>query len=328
VAAERHDLSDDGQQPAPGAATALAPGLWQLDLAFRGRAGVVAAFLLASDDEAALIECGPASTLPALLAGIAHTGVDPKHLRHLLVSHIHLDHSGAAGQLAARFPNLAVRVHPAGAPHLVDPARLLASAGRLYGDRMDDLWGQTLPVPAAQVAPLADGETLAVAGRVLTALHTPGHAGHHIAYWDPVRADLFTGDVGGARMAGTAYACPPAPPPELDPDAWAASVDRLRALAPRRLLLTHGGPFTDVDPHLAQLMPNLEELRQLALAALRAGADADRLTALIHDHVAARLVPAPPAALENLEWATPSYLAAAGLTRLLVKRGEVPKPAS
>ncbi len=312
----------------PGTATPLADGLWQIDLAFRGRPGVVAAFLLDDGEEAALIECGPASTVPALLGGIFRAGVDPECLRRLLVTHIHLDHSGAAGGLAEAFPALTVHVHPLGAPHLVDPSRLLASAGRLYGDRMDDLWGETRPVPAERVVDLADGAALTIAGRKLVARFTPGHASHHVAYWDAARGDLFTGDVGGARMAGTAYACPPAPPPDLDPAAWAGSIDRLRALGPRRLLLTHGGPFADVAPHLDQLMPNLDALRALALAALRDGADPARLTALIHDHVAAKLDPAPPGALENLEWATPSYLAAAGLTRLLVKQGDVPKLAT
>jgi len=310
----------------PGTATPLGDGLWQIDLGFRGRPGVIAAYLLANGDDAALIECGPASTVLALMGGISRAGVEPERLRQLLVTHIHLDHSGAAGWLAETFPQLTVHVHPIGAPHLIDPSRLLASAGRLYGDRMDDLWGETLPVPEGRVAPLADGQTLAVAGRVLSVLFTPGHASHHAVYWEPAAGDLFTGDVGGVRMAGTAYNCPPAPPPDLDPAAWAGSVDRMRALAARRLLLTHGGPFTDVDAHLDQLLPNLDELRQLALAALRAGAGNERLTGLIHDRMAERLGDAPPDALIDLEWASPSYLAAAGLTRLLVKRGDVPTP--
>lgn len=307
----------------PGTATPLGDGLWQIDLAFRGRTGVVAAFLLDDGEEAALIECGPASTVPALMGGVLRAGVDPARLRHLLLSHIHLDHGGAAGSLAEAFPELTVHVHPVGAPHLVDPAILLASAGRLYGDRMDDLWGETLPVPAARVAALADGERLSVAGRELVAHFTPGHASHHVVYWAPEEGTAFTGDAGGVRMAGTGYVCPPAPPPDLDPEAWAASVETMRALGARRLCLTHGEPVEDVAAHLDQLMPNLDALRALALAALREGADGGRLTALIHDHVAARLGDAPPGALENLEWATPSYLAAAGLRRLLVKRGEV-----
>ncbi len=285
-----------------------------IDLMHLGRDRVIGAYEVGG----VVVDPGPASTVEALLDGLG--GEAP---RALLLTHIHLDHAGAAGVLARRFPELRVYVHERGAPHLVDPSRLLVSAGRLYGERMDDLWGETVPVPPERVATLADGQELAVVGRMLRVIFTPGHASHHVAFWDVASGSAFTGDVGGVRMAGTGYACPPAPPPDLDPEAWAQSVERLRGLGPRRLCLTHGGPFADVGPHLDQLMPNLEALRALALAALREGADDSTVTALIHDHVAARLGNAAPDVLENLEWAAPSYLAAAGLRRLLVKRGEV-----
>ena len=310
-----------------GSATRVDDGTWLIDLGFQGRSNqVVVAYLLATGGQVALIETGPASTLPNLLAGIRAAGFDPEQITDILVSHIHLDQSGAAGALARVNPRLTISVHPIGAPHLIDPARLLASATRLYGDRMGPLWGEVLPVPEDRVAPLADGETLAVAGRVLSVLYTPGHASHHVAYWDPERAALFTGDVGGVRMPGTAYVCPPGPPPELDPDAWALSVERMQALPARALYLTHGGRFTDVEYQLGQLMPNLATLRELAKTALLAGADTNRLTALIHDEMAAQLDGIDPEVLVDLEWAAPSYLAALGLTRLLVKRGEAPKP--
>jgi glyoxylase-like metal-dependent hydrolase (beta-lactamase superfamily II) len=309
-------------------ATRVDDGTWLLDLGFQGRTNqVVVAYLLASGDQLALIETGPTSTLSNLLAGIEAVGYDPRQLTDVLVSHIHLDHSGAAGMLARDNPNLTVHVHPIGAPHLIDPSRLVASATRLYTDRMDSLWGEVAPVPEAQVAPLADGETVAVAGRVLSAIFTPGHAAHHVAYWDPERSALFTGDVGGVRMPGTSYACPPGPPPELDPDAWALSVDRMQSLRAQHIFLTHGGRFTDVDGHLAQLMPNLAALRQLAKTALLGGASTEQLTDQIHAHVAERLGEVDPEVLVDLEWATPSYLAALGFIRLLVKSGEVPKPA-
>jgi glyoxylase-like metal-dependent hydrolase (beta-lactamase superfamily II) len=310
----------------PGDATLVDDDVWMIDLKFQGYRGVIAAYLIRDGDEAALIETGPTATLPALLAGIEAAGVDLSRVRKLLVTHIHLDHSGAAGVLMRALPHARVFVHPVGAPHLIDPTRLVASATRLYTDRMDTLWGEVAPVAAARVVELKDGDRVAIGGRTLVALDTPGHATHHLCYWEAARAALFTGDVGGVRMAGTTYACPPPPPPELDPEAWARSVERMRALSPRRLYLTHGGPIDDVEFHLDQLMPNLTELRELALAALRAGADQMRLTALIHDHVAAKLVGAPLDALEKIEWATPSYLAAPGLTRLLLKRGEVAAP--
>ena len=307
-----------------GDAVSLGDGAWVIDLGFQGRRGVVAAFLLAGDDELALIETGPASTLPALRAGIRAAGFEPARLTRLLVTHIHLDHAGAAGVLARELPDAVVHVHPIGAPHLVDPGKLLASAGRLYGDRMDALWGEVAPVPAERVVPLGDGETLSVSGRLLTSVFTPGHASHHVAFWDAAAGIAYTGDVGGVRMAGTDYVCPPAPPPELDPEAWTGSVDRLRRLGARRLCLTHGGAFDDVGRHLDQLIPNLAELQELATVALRGGADQAALASLIHDAVAVRLRDYGPDALENLEWAAPSSLAAAGFTRLLVRRGVVP----
>lgn len=303
--------------------TSVGDGVWALDLGFRGRHGVVLAYLLAGGEppELALVEVGPASTLPALLAGVRAAGFAPEALTLLLVSHIHLDHAGATGHLLALAPRATVRVHPLGAPHLVDPAKLLASAGRLYGERMDELWGETAPAPAERVVPLADGETIAVAGRVLTALFTPGHASHHVAYWDAAAGALFTGDVGGVRSAGTAYVCPPTPPPDFDPAAWAESVARMLALAPRRLYLTHGGPFDDVGRHLGQLLPNLDELLVLARDTLGDGGDEATLTRRLHEHVATKLGGEPADKLVDLEWASPSYVAAPGLIRYLVKRG-------
>ncbi len=311
----------------PGRVTLLADGLWMIDLGFQGREGVIAAYLIREGNSLALIETGPSSTLPQLLAGIRTAGFEPADLGQILVTHIHLDHSGGAGVLLRHAPEAIVRVHPIGAPHLIDPARLVASATRLYGDRMEALWGEVAPVPADRVVPLDDGMPFAVGGRLLTAIYTPGHASHHVTYWDPEGSMAFTGDAGGVRMAGTSYVCPPAPPPELNPDVWAVSVDKMRALRAERLCLTHGGPFADADAHLAQIDPNLAELRALALRELRGGADAARLIAAIHDLMAERIGTDDPDALTNLEWATPSYLAAAGLTRLLVKAGDVPASA-
>ncbi len=324
---ERREATNGGPVEQTGVRR-LDDGLWMLDLGFQGRSGVVAAYLLAGGDreELALIEVGPASTLPALLAGVRAAGFSPEQLTALLVTHIHLDHAGAVGSLLRLAPAATVRVHPVGVPHLVDPSKLLASATRLYGDRMDELWGEVLPVPADRVAPLADGESIAVAGRVLTAVFTPGHASHHVAYWDGVAGGLFTGDVGGVRMAGTDYVCPPTPPPDLDLAAWAESVARMRALGARRLCLTHGGPFADVEAHLDQLLPNLEAFRALAADALRDGADQTDLARLLHDRMAAELGDPDPETLAALEFATPSAIAAPGLIRYLVKRGEATAP--
>ena len=303
-----------------GAATPIDDGLWMIDLGFQGQPGVIAAYLLAGNGELALIETGPASTLEALRAGVRAAGFDPARIDRVLVSHIHLDHSGGAWALADAAPALTVHVHPIGAPHLIDPARLWASASRLYGDRMETLWGEAGPIAAERVVPLTDGETLSIAGRVVVALDTPGHASHHLAVWDARGGTVFTGDVGGGRVQGTGWVCPPTPPPDLDLDAWAGSVARLGALGARRLCPTHFGPFEDVAEHLGQLLPNLAEVRDLAAAVVAAGGGEAELTARLHARYEAALAGAPPGALATLEWASPSYVGAPGLLRYLRQR--------
>ncbi len=318
----------DGTFGQPGRVTDHGDGLWQIDLGFQQREGVISAYLLAQGDDLALVETGPSSTLPHLLAGIRSAGFEPDAVGTVIVSHIHLDHSGGAGVfLRDHAPQAVVRVHPVGAPHLIDPSRLVASATRLYTDRMDALWGEVAPIPSERVAALADADPFQVGGRPLSALFTPGHASHHVVVWDPTRGVAFTGDVGGVRMGGTGFNLPPAPPPELDPDGWATSVGRMRQLGANRLFLTHGGPFDDVDSHLAQLLPNLAELIAVAKEALLAGADHDALTEQIREWASERIGSVDSGVFTNLEWASPSYLAASGVTRLLAKRGEFPPPA-
>jgi glyoxylase-like metal-dependent hydrolase (beta-lactamase superfamily II) len=303
-----------------GTATEVDGGGWVIDLGFQGRTGVIGAYLLAGNDELALIETGPSSTLPALLDGIRAAGFDPARLTAILLTHIHLDHAGAAGVLARANPDVAVYVHPVGAPHLIEPSRLVASATRIYGDQMGPLWGEIAPVPEGQIRPLADGETLSVAGRVLAALHTPGHAPHHVVFWDAAAGAAYTGDAGGIRMPGTDYVCPPTPPPDLDPEAWRESVVRLQALAPRRLYPTHYGVYDDAGQHLEQVIPNLDDFLSISQRALAGGADQEQLTTLLHNRMAEALGDVPSDVLVNLEWATPSYRAALGLMRYWRKR--------
>lgn len=312
--------------PSPGeyrpedAALQVDAGIWLLDLGFQDRAGVVAAYLLHDDHDVCLIECGPSSTIDRLEHAAARAGFALGDIGSLLVTHIHLDHAGAAGTLARRNPALKVYVHPFGAPHLIDPAKLLASATRIYGERMEPLWGEVAPVPADQVVALGDGQAIPVAGRSIEAIFTPGHAWHHIAYWDAESGAAFTGDVGGVRMPGTGYACPPTPPPDLDQAAWIESTRRLAELHARRWYLTHFGPFDDADSHLASLMPNLSDLLRIGEQAIDGGATESELTELIHGEMARRLGDVHPSVLTNLEWATPSYMAALGLARWHRKR--------
>lgn len=311
-----------------GTAVEVDERVWAIDLGFQGWDQVIYVYLLAAPDELALIETGPASTLPALRAGVAAAGFDFGQLSKIFVSHIHLDHSGGAGAIVREQPQAEVYVHPVGAPHLVDPSRLVSSAARLYGERMDALWGEVVGVPEERVRPLNDGETVEAAGRVLSALFTPGHASHHVAYWEPELGAVFTGDVGGVRMPGSAYALAPAPPPELAPDEWEVSTERLRQAGARRMYLTHGGPFDDVGEHLDQLMPNLAEVEAICREAMLAGEDDEAVTARIQAHTEARIGAAredDPGIVQRYGWASPSVLSALGFRRLLARRGEIPR---
>ncbi|GIV10716.1 MAG: MBL fold hydrolase [Fimbriimonadales bacterium] len=228
-----------------------------IDLQFLGYPLAIAAYLLDDGEDAALVEVGATSTAETLLREVQARGVPLERVRHLLVTHIHLDHAGALGWLVQRLPNAVAYVHPVGAPHLIDPSRLIASASRLYGAMMERLWGEVVPVPQERLRVVRDGDRIAAAGRTLLAIDTPGHARHHHAYLDEATGVLFAGDIAGVRMPGTTYVRPPTPPPELDIEAWQASLAKLRALPIQQLALTHFGVFSDVERHLNELETRL-----------------------------------------------------------------------
>lgn len=295
-------------------------GLFLLDLGFQGRKGIVAAYLLVSDDDLVLIETGPGSTIDNLRRSLRRLGFSFHDLSRVLVTHIHLDHAGAAGLIARENPTVAVHVHPFGAPHLVDPTKLVNSATRIYGDQMGPLWGEFAPIHPDQVKPLEDEETLVVAGRTLQVFFTPGHAWHHVAYWDPGTATLFTGDVAGVRMPGQTYVCPPTPPPDLDPGAWANSVARMESLGARRLCLTHFGPVYDPGYHLDQVMPQVNGFVDLGCELFERGADQDQVRQALTARMIADLGSSDPELLTDYEMATPAYMAAMGIERYYRKR--------
>lgn len=316
------ERADPGRWEIEPSATEIDEGLWLIDAGYQGRNGIIAAYLLAGNGDLALIETGPTSTLPNLLAGIEAAGFDPADLTDAFVTHIHLDHAGAAGALAAERPGLRVHVHPIGAPHMVDPSRLLASAARIYGDRMDELWGETSPVPEAQIVPFEDGQTINVAGRTLQVIFTPGHASHHVVFWDSGSDALFMGDLAGARMPGHDFISATVPPPEVDRDLWAQSIARLQPLRPQRLYLTHYGAFDDGAAHLDRIIPVLDLLLQRCEQAIAEGADRAELTSLIHEHTVAHLDTDDPEVLANYEWAMPAFMGALGVERYFKKRAQ------
>jgi glyoxylase-like metal-dependent hydrolase (beta-lactamase superfamily II) len=202
-----------------------------------------------------LIDCGPKVCLDRLTGELG--GLRP---RVLLLTHIHLDHAGAAGSLVRQWPDLEIHVHPVGLPHLVDPAKLIRSAKRIYGDEMDRLWGPIEPVPERNLRPIDDG------GRIgdFLAVHTPGHASHHVAFFNLRGREAFPGDALGVRLGGSDLIVPHAPPPDIDVEAWDRSIDAIADWSPNTLHLPHFGVVDDVTGHLAVMRGVLHRKAELA----------------------------------------------------------------
>src|SRR5437764_4817994 len=218
-----------------------------IDLMHVGRPRVIGVWQL--DD--VLVDPGPTSRLETLLEALGD-----ERPRALLLTHIHLDHAGATGSLVDRWPDLEVYVHERGAPHLVKPERLLESARRLYGEDMDRLWGEVMPVPEDNLSVLSGGEKV-LGGRFEVA-YTPGHASHHVSY---LRDDgtAFVGDAGGVRITPESLTIPPTPPPDIDVEAWHESIERVAAWRPRRLAMTHFGSSDDVAAQLTEVSERLDK---------------------------------------------------------------------
>jgi glyoxylase-like metal-dependent hydrolase (beta-lactamase superfamily II) len=273
-----------------------------LDLGFQGRDRVIGAYLLDTEDGPALFDCGPASSIPRLKDELALRGLALRDIRHLLLSHIHLDHAGAAGSLVREHPALQVHVSEIGAPHLADPSRLEASARRLYGDSFDALWGELAPVPEANLHVVGES----VLG--LECFPAPGHARHHVCY---LGADgtLYAGDAAGVRIPPHTAVIPPTPPPRFELEAWLATLDEIAAHDPERLALIHFGVADDPKPHLGELRRRLAEWVDV----VERGADEEAFA----EHVRRDL----GEAAGDYEHAMPFWQSYAGLKRYVEKRG-------
>lgn len=281
--------------------SAQAPAGHQLiDLLHLGRAGVIGTWRVGP----VIIDPGPASCLERLLPALAQ---DPPAA--IALTHIHLDHAGATGSLLSRFPQLEVWVHERGAPHMADPSRLLASAQRLYGSRMQELWGEMLPVPAERIRVLKGGETV----HGMQVAYTPGHASHHVSYLHLPSRWAFTGDVAGVRMAGSGVLAP-TPPPDIDLPAWRRSLELVEAWHPSTLAVTHFGAYADVQAHLAALRANLQELERMA-----GELDQEQFARAVRERVAASGDQQAPGAYAQAVDPAQSY---AGLRRYLDRAAE------
>jgi len=247
-----------------------------IDLQFRGRPRVIATAIMQGVDGVTLIDPGPTSCLPVLESGLRDRGLALRDVRTLLLTHIHLDHAGACGTIVERVPGARVHVHERGAPHMIDPAKLLASATRLYGAQMDTLWGAFQPVPAANVTVLKGGERLALAGPTINVAYTPGHAKHHVSYLDEHSGLAYVGDTAGVRVSGD-YLIAPTPPPDIDIEAWQESLNVIGAWQPVTLFLTHFGPISPARAHLARFRTTVATAAATARQMIEAGGSDEEL---------------------------------------------------
>jgi glyoxylase-like metal-dependent hydrolase (beta-lactamase superfamily II) len=275
-----------------------------IDLLHLGRPRVIGCWRVGD----VLVDPGPSSCLDTLLAALGDW-----RPRALLLTHIHLDHAGASGSLAARWPELEVYVHERGAPHMIDPERLIASATQLYGDDMDRLWGEFLPVPEARLRVLRGGESL-FDGEFEVA-YTPGHASHHVSYLRDGVA--FVGDVGGVQIIPSGPVIPPTPPPDIDVEQWHASIELVASWKPRRLAMTHFGDDENVEGHLAELGRRLDVCAERARTV-----ESDEFIAEIGAEVAAGISGNGEELAAAYTQAAPPEQLYAGLRRYWRKRAE------
>jgi glyoxylase-like metal-dependent hydrolase (beta-lactamase superfamily II) len=272
-----------------------------IDVLHLGRDRVICAYEI----DGVIVDPGPASTVDTLIDRLG-----PTEPRALLLTHIHLDHAGATGVLCRRYPKLKVYVHEVGAPHLIDPSKLLKSAGRLYGDDMWELWGEVAPVPEERVTTLSGGETV----EGFRVAYTPGHAAHHVSYLHEESGDAYVGDVAGVRIPPYPFTVAPTPPPDIDVEAWLDSLHTIACWSAQSLRLTHFGQVTEVTEHLHRmrmaLMDSAERARQK---------DEETFIARMEQEL---LHHSDPATVECFEQAAPPNQLYMGLERYWRKRAE------
>jgi glyoxylase-like metal-dependent hydrolase (beta-lactamase superfamily II) len=228
-----------------------------LDDHWMGRPRSIGTALLESDGHRAIVDPGPGSTLDTLRKELGARGVSVDDLDAILLTHIHLDHAGATGALVKENPRVAVYVHKLGAPHMIDPAKLLASAARLWPDNLGELFGEMLPVAESHLRILEGGESITLGSRKIEVAYTPGHASHHVSYFDSVEGVAFVGDTTGIRIEGHAYVMPATPPPDIDLRLWDSSFATILERQPKRLFLTHFGFSEDPGAHIAEFRERL-----------------------------------------------------------------------
>lgn len=289
-----------------------------LDLNFQETPNTIASYLIIGSGGPVLIETGPGSTLENMKARLSEHGFTPGDVKNVLVTHIHLDHAGAAGWWARQ--GAQIFVHHIGAPHLIDPSKLLASAGRIYGDQMDPLWGSMLPAPAAQVTPVFDEDVIEAAGLSFKAIDTPGHAYHHHVF--QLENVAFTGDAAGIHIPGPSFVDLPAPPPEFNPDIWKKSIARLCDMKVDSIYPTHFGRVDDWKEHLDKFAILLSEATEFVRIRLVNGLDRDEI---LGEYLTWQRERASAAEMESLladryELSNPLFMSVDGIIRYWTKK--------
>lgn len=288
-----------------------------IDLHFLHTADAIAAFLVETSEGPVLIETGPHSTFHNLEKGIQAAGFQLSDVRHVMLSHIHLDHAGAAWALARA--GATIHVHPAGEKHLLQPEKLMQSARMIYQDQMDLLWGEMHPIPPAQLKTVSHGEVITIGDTSFRAWHTPGHAVHHIAW--QCGDQVFTGDVGGVKIHG-GIVVPPCPPPDIHIEDWQTSIELIRSLKPKTLWLTHYGPVQAVNEHLHELEERLLDWAAWMKPYAASGDTVQHITPLFSAYVQQQLMEKSlsEAEIAAYDKANPAWMSVTGLLRYWKKK--------
>jgi glyoxylase-like metal-dependent hydrolase (beta-lactamase superfamily II) len=289
------------------------PTIDTIDLQFRGRSGTIGVYLVPHSTGVILIETGPGATIPALLAGLNQFGYEVKDITDIFLTHIHLDHAGASGWFSQQ--GIQIHVHEKGAPHLINPEKLLASAGRIYGDMMDTLWGEILPVKPEKITILHDNEQMKISNLSIRALEVPGHASHHLAYL--IGDACFSGDIAGIRLNSRHYLRLPMPPPDLNIEQWRTSIKHIQEYDPVRIVPTHFGVYSDVSWHLQAVLDELNEVEAWMEEKLPQNPSlADlRQDFIEFEQTRAASYQVENSIVENQQIANPSFMSADGIYR-------------